>query len=175
MRRLLAAGLVLALGAAAPDARQFRAREKHFRCLLQGAKAEGRDFYVFHRNPRRLRKALAIARGERPGTPYPVGTVLQLFPFEAMVKRGGRFNPEGQGWEFFRLAITPEGGTEIVSRGGAEVENGVGSCQGCHLRVAGEFDLVCEAAIGQGGLGLSSEQIEAIQRTDARCRSGTPR
>ena len=37
------------------------------------------------------------------GKGYPVGTILQLFPFEAMAKRGGKFNKAGHGWEYFTL------------------------------------------------------------------------
>src|SRR5207244_13178579 len=65
--------------------------------------------FVFHRRHRKLRKALRIAERDLPARRYPPGTILQLFPFEAMVKRGGRFNPEGDGWEFFRLSVTPAG------------------------------------------------------------------
>jgi hypothetical protein len=169
VRPLVIAILVIALAPPVTAAREFRARARHFRCLLDGVKPEGRDFFVFHRSRRSLRKALAIARGEHPGRPYPIGTIVQLVPFEAMVKRGGRFNPEGEGWEFFQLAIDAEGRTEILARGRDEVVNAAGSCQGCHLRVAGGADLVCEAAVGRGTL-FSPELIEAFQQADRRCR-----
>jgi hypothetical protein len=62
-----------------------------------------------------------------------VGTILQLFPFEAMVKRGGRFNPEGHGWEFFKLRVDERTGRRSW-RGGSEVTNLFGSRQGCHMK-----------------------------------------
>ena len=126
MRRIaLALSIVLALARGA--AAEFVAQAKDFRCLL---------FFVFHRKHRKLRKALRIAERDLPARRYPVGTIVQLFPFEAMVKRGGRFKRDGDGWEFFRLAVTPAG-TEIVARGGPEVPNGAGSCQGCHAAARG--------------------------------------
>ena len=46
----------------------------------------GKHFFVFHRKHRKLRKALRIAERDLPARRYPVGTIVQLFPFEAMVK-----------------------------------------------------------------------------------------
>jgi hypothetical protein len=88
MRRLLAAGLVVLLAAPA-GAAGFRARAKDFKCLTDGVRAPGLSFYVSHRTKRGLRKAVAVARKGNAGVRYPVGTILQLLPFEAMVKRGG--------------------------------------------------------------------------------------
>jgi hypothetical protein len=170
MRAALIAVLVLLLAAPGSLAGEFVANESHFQCLLDGVKPEGRDFYVFHRNRRRLRKAVRVARRGQPGKDYPVGTILQLFPFEAMVKRGKRYNPEGNGWEFFQLVPRADGTTTIASRGAGEVQNVIGSCQGCHKNVAADFDLVCETAVGRGGLGLSPEQVAALQAGDPRCR-----
>ena len=85
-----------------------------------------------------------------------------------MAKRGGRFNPSGDGWEFFRLAVT-SAGTRIVQRGGAEVANLAGSCQGCHA-AARTYDFVCEGH-AVASLGLSEEAIRALQR-DPRCSPG---
>jgi len=153
--------LALARGAAA----EFVAQAKDFRCLLDGRAVAGKHFFVFHRKHRKLRKALRIAERDLPARRYPVGTIVQLFPFEAMVKRGGRFNPDGDGWEFFRLAVTPAG-TEIVARGGPEVTNGAGSCQGCHAAARG-YDFVCEGH-AVATLGLSDNTIRALQH-DPRC------
>jgi hypothetical protein len=59
---------------------------------------------------------------------------LQLFPFEAMVKRTKGFNPEGNDWEFFQLVPEqkPNGKykTKILAQSKAEVANPAGSCQG---------------------------------------------
>jgi hypothetical protein len=108
-----------------------------------------------------------VAHLDRPRKHYPVGTILQLFPFEAMVKRGGRFNPEGDGWEFFRLSVSAEG-THIIARGGAEVTNFAGSCQNCHV-AARAYDFVCEGHAVQS-LPLPAGTIRALQH-DPRCPS----
>ena len=68
----------------------------------------------------------------------------------------------------FRLAVT-SAGTQIVQRGGAEVANLAGSCQGCHA-AARSYDFVCEGH-AVATLGLSEETIRALQR-DPRCPPG---
>jgi hypothetical protein len=164
--RLLAA-VAIALLLVPPAGAEFVARAKDFRCLTDGAAVPGRGFFVFHKNRRKLRKAVRIATRDVPGKRYPVGTIVQLFPFEAMVKRGGRFNRDGHGWEFFRLRVSAEG-TEIVQRGGGEVENLAGSCQGCHMTgSAPDHDLVCEGH-GAVQLPLGPDLIRALQ-ADPRC------
>ena len=168
MRSLVLAGLLGALMATAAPAKEFIAQESDFRCLLDGKKVDGKTFVLFNRNRGRLRKALHLARKGKPGKQYPVGTIVQLFPFEAMVKRGGGFNPEGDGWEFFQLSVTPSG-TQIVSRGGAEVTNVAGSCQNCHQNFASQFDLICEFVIGSSGLGFTDDQVRGLQAADPRC------
>ena len=40
---------------------------------------------------------------------YPVGTVLQLIPTEAMVKRHKGYSPSTDDWEFFALKVSPQG------------------------------------------------------------------
>jgi hypothetical protein len=51
-----------------------------------------------------LNATLAVAEATEGGT-YPVGTLIQLFPGEAMVKQpgGGGFSPDTGDWEFFEL------------------------------------------------------------------------
>jgi hypothetical protein len=51
-----------------------------------------------------------------PDKEYPVGTILQLVPFEAMVKHPHEKFPKTNGWEFFALEVS-EGGTKIRDRG----------------------------------------------------------
>ncbi len=57
-----------------------------------------------------LDQALAVARSEEGGD-YPVGTVLQLIPNEAMVKRAAGFSAETHDWEVFALDVSAEGTT----------------------------------------------------------------
>jgi hypothetical protein len=61
---------------------------------------------------------LAVANSATGGT-YPPGTVIQLIPTEAMVKRDKGFNPVTHDWEFFELDVSKDG-TEIRKRGFAE-------------------------------------------------------
>lgn len=69
-------------------------------------------------------EALAVANDPEGGV-YPVGTVIQLIPTEAMVKRGPGTNPATNDWEFFYLAVS-QAGTGIEARGFEDVENGLG-------------------------------------------------
>ena len=168
--RLLALALMLSITAAA-SAREFVAEVDDFKCLTDGTQAPGKHFYISNLKKRKLKKALKKTETGKVGKGYPVGTILQLFPFEAMVKRGGKFNREGHGWEYFQLHVTSDGQTEILKRGTAEVTGLTGtSCQDCHERLAADHDAICEFIIGAEGLGLTDEMIAALQASDARCK-----
>lgn len=136
-----------------------------FVCIRDGEKV--RKFYVT--NPLGfLDEALAVANSSEGGV-YPVGTVLQLVPLEAMVKRRVGFSPETNDWEFFSLDVS-EGETTILARGSADVVNAFGgNCLGCHSLAAPQWDLVCEDTHGCDPLPLSAEVIENIQNADSRC------
>src|SRR5688572_3817279 len=62
---------------------------------------------------------------------YPVGTVVQLFPEEVMVKRGAGFSADTGDWEFLKLHVG-SGRTVITERGTTEIGNPGGSCLSCH-------------------------------------------
>jgi hypothetical protein len=117
-----------------------------------------------------LDATLAVANDPEGGT-YPVGTVIQLIPQEAMVKRAPGFDPDANDWEFFTLDVTPAG-TTIVSRGGSEVVNRFSgtSCAGCHSAAEPQFDLVCEDDHGCAPLPVGDDVIAAIQQADPRPR-----
>jgi hypothetical protein len=175
MRRRLALALSLPLAAALVTPSlghaEPHARPRDFRCLLEGKKPEGKDFYVFNRNRAKLRKAVAMSQtGELPDKGYPVGTILQVLPGEAMIKRRHGFNPEGDDWEFVRLIPMADGSTQIRADGKGEVTNALGSCQGCHKALAQHFDLVCGFVVGASGLGLTEEQLANLQASDPRCQ-----
>jgi hypothetical protein len=140
---------------------EFIAQESDFECLLNSPQV--RHFRVTNRLGN-LEEALAVAAaaGEQPGLEFPVGTVIQLIPGEAMVKRGGNFDPEHGGWEYFSLNVS-HAGTRIRSRGGAETP-----CYGCHS-AARSFDYVCENNHGCVPLSLSQETVDLLQRSDPRC------
>jgi hypothetical protein len=117
-----------------------------------------------------LDATLAVAQNPGSG-PYPVGSVIQLIPQEAMVKRAPGFDPASNDWEFFTLDTTAAG-TAIVTRGGSEVVNRftASSCAGCHSAADAEFDLVCEDDHGCAPLPVGDDLIAAIQAADPRPR-----
>jgi hypothetical protein len=118
-----------------------------------------------------LDEAISVAEDPDGGT-YPVGTIIQLVPSEAMVKRAPGFSPATNDWEFFSLAVSPEG-TEILERGGAEVINQFGgSCADCHLQSDSQFDLVCENTHGCEPLPIGDEVIQTVQASDPRPSAG---
>jgi hypothetical protein len=113
-----------------------------------------------------LDAALAVARKPK-GAVYPVGTVIQLIPTEAMVKRHKGFSPTTGDWEFFSLDVSPTG-TEIKSSG-AKVKNFLGAdCASCHVAAKQNFDFVCEKRHGCAPLGVTDELIASIQKSDPR-------
>jgi hypothetical protein len=118
-----------------------------------------------------LEATLAVANEPGGAGEYPVGTVIQLIPQEAMVKRAPGFDPASNDWEFFTLDVTATG-TTILARGGSEVVNRFsgGSCSGCHSAAEPQFDFVCEDDHGCAPLPVGEEVIEAIQQSDPRPR-----
>ena len=117
-----------------------------------------------------LEETVKIATANKGGK-YPVGTILQLVPQEAMVKRRAGFNPKTKDWEFFFLA-TDANGTTIEKRGGAEVVNRFGgNCAACHAAAQGKFDLVCEKTHGCAPLPIGDDVIHAVQTADPRPRA----
>ena len=116
----------------------------------------------------RLDEALAVAEDPAGGV-YPVGTVVQLIPNEAMVKRAVGFAPDNSDWEFFALETTADG-TTIMARGTSEVVNGFGgNCFDCHAKAAPQWDRICESGHGCDPLPFTPEQIEMVQQADPRC------
>lgn len=117
----------------------------------------------------RLDEAVAVANSPEGGV-YPVGTVIQLVPQEAMVKRKAGFSPFFGDWEFFELKVSAAG-TEITKRGDAEIVNRFGgSCATCHSKADVRFDFVCEKDRGCDPLPIGEEVFRFLQETDPRPR-----
>jgi hypothetical protein len=115
-----------------------------------------------------LDEALDVANDTEGGGAYPVGTVIQLIPQEAMVKRAPGFDADTNDWEFFALNVSAEG-TEITTRGGDEVINQFGgSCADCHSLAKPEFDFVCEKEHGCEPLPIGDDVIHSVQESDPR-------
>ena len=114
-----------------------------------------------------LDAVLAVAR-DPDGGDYPVGTIIQLLPQEAMVKRREGFSPATNDWEFFFLTVSPDG-TVIETRGAEGVVNRFGgNCASCHAAAGDRFDFVCEDDHGCAPLPIGEELFTAIQEADPR-------
>jgi len=125
-----------------------------------------RGFYVDNRLGH-LKQTLAVANSKQGGV-YPVGTLLQLVPQEAMVKRRKGFDPATKDWEFFFLT-TDATGTKIVTRGTDDVVNRFGgNCASCHQGAAARFDGVCEENHGCAPLPLGPGVFHANPESDPR-------
>jgi hypothetical protein len=111
-------------------------------------------------------EAVRLLQDPRPGMSLPLGTVVQALSNEAVVKRGGGFDPEHGDWEFFSLQPEP-GRTRILSRGKSAF-NVAGNCRDCHAH-ARRHDLLCSAAHECPPPGLRNEHFIWTQWTDPRC------
>ena len=113
-----------------------------------------------------LADAVKVANDPNGGM-FPVGTVIQLVPQEAMVKRRAGFGPELNDWEFFTLTPSAQG-TVITARGGAEVLNRFAhqSCAICHVKANIKFDFICEKTHGCDPLGIPDSVFIALQQSD---------
>jgi hypothetical protein len=117
---------------------------------------------------------LSVARAPTGGT-YPVGTIVQLNPVEAMVKRRSGFDATSNDWEFFALNVG-DAGVGITDRGGGTiVSNARGTCLSCHIPAQAAFDLVCGDPV-EGGpttthgcVPLPVDTSVLIARPDPKC------
>jgi hypothetical protein len=163
---LLAAGCGGDGSTPAPQApADFVATESDFECLENWAKV--RHMRITNRLGH-LEEALALAENPEPGKQFPVGTIVQLFPGEAMVKRGPDYDPANNNWEYFELRVSRES-TTINVRGRDDVINMFGAqCWGCH-QAARDFDFLCEEDRGCIDLPIGAREVEALQNADPRC------
>ncbi len=165
-RSILAAGLGL-FTLSGVSAQDITVTEQTFGCILDWPKV--RNTYFKQDDPKKLKEAMRIFRDSVPDKEYPVGTILQLIPFEAMVKHPREKFPTTNGWEFFDLEVSKEG-TKIKERGEQVVNHSQGvTCLSCH-QPAAKFDFVCEKGHGCAPIPFDDEKIAAIQKTDLRCK-----
>ena len=138
---------------------------KSFRCITKMTRV--RHFYVD--NLRGNLAATVAAANSKVGAVYPPGSVIQLVPGEAMVKREKGFNATTHDWEFFELDVSKDG-TQIRRRGFADIVNRFGgNCFGCHIAARPQWDLVCETDHGCAPIPVTRAMVAALQRTDPRC------
>jgi len=150
---------------AAPAVKTVTITEASFSCIRKLEPVRG--FYVGNLVGN-LNGTLKVARSETGGV-YPVGSVVQLVPTEAMVKREAGFNAATNDWEFFELAVSPTA-TRINVRGAAEVKNRFGgNCLSCHAPASAKWDMICEQSHGCLPIPVTPTMAKAIQNTDPRC------
>jgi len=143
----------------------FDMKASDFECILRWPKVRGFRITnkLGHEN-----QAVALANANTGGV-YPVGTLIQLVPFEAMIKRRAGFSAATHDWEFFSLSVSSSG-TTIRSRGTDTVVNQFGgNCLSCHSKAMPQWDLICETNHGCDPLPLTASQIATLQMNDARC------
>ncbi len=165
MMIMLAAGFDHLLSSGA-SSQEIAVSEETFGCILDWPKVRNTRFK--HADPEKLKEAMRIFRDSVPDKNYPVGTILQLIPFEAMVKHPREKFPNTNGWEFFFLDVSKEG-TKIADRGEQVVNRSQGvTCLSCH-QPAARFDFVCEKGHGCAPIPFDDQKIADIQQADLRC------
>jgi hypothetical protein len=175
--RRSATTLAMALGALggsqaadAPAGAAVNVTEGSFRCIRQMVPV--RHFYVDNLLGD---TAGTLAAANAPqGAAYPPGSVVQLVPTEAMVKREPGFSPATGDWEFFELEVS-ESGSKIRTRGFADVNNRFGkNCFACHVPARAPGDFVCESGHGCEAIPIDRAMTGALQRSDPRCGAPAP-
>lgn len=139
--------------------------EKSLGCFLDGTRI--RNTYIRNADPEKLKEATRIFKDSVPDTDYPVGTILQLLPGEAMVKRPSEEFPLTNGWEFFALDIM-EHGVRIRAQGDRVSNINSVPCMACH-QAAAKFDFVCGKGHGCAPLAFGDKKIAELQAADQRC------
>ncbi|MBM4283522.1 MAG: hypothetical protein FJ137_23200 [Deltaproteobacteria bacterium] len=174
----LAGAITCAMGCAAAERQQWEDTfagdgddaflvDDDFACFTdrRWADVDGRRVWNVFGGARQA-QAVALAVSRAPGE-YPVGTVLQLFTFEAMVKRGAGFSPATNDWEYLVLD-TSSGSTVITARGTTDVGNVGGTCLSCH-GAATAHDSVCFTNSSCRPLPFFVD-TEVVPASDERCR-----
>ncbi len=157
-----------AVPTATPAPLDFAAVAEDFDCILDWEPV--RSFRITNKLGF-VGEAVDLARNPERGRQFPVGTIIQLFPGEAMVKRGETFDPDNNNWEYFELDTSVDG-TTIRVRGRDDVINRFGGqCFGCHA-AARDFDFICETGRGCVDLGIPREVFPDLQNADPRCSGG---
>ena len=147
------------------DAKTVEITDKDFGCIRDMQPVRGMYIGNLLGN---IDATQAVANSEEGGV-YPPGTVIQVVPGEAMVKREQGFNAATNDWEFFVLNVAPEG-TQIANRGGDEIKTAFGQdCLSCHAQAKPKWDMVCETGHGCAPIPITRDMIVALQKTDQRC------
>jgi hypothetical protein len=173
MGAMLSLGLAVAAGSPATDAQApdaLKVDAASFRCIRKMTPV--RHFYVDNLVGD---SAGTLAAANAPkGAIYPPGSVVQLVPTEAMVKREKGFSPATGDWEFFELEVS-DSGSKIRTRGFADVNNRFGkNCFACHVPAREPWDFICESGHGCEPIPIDRAMTGALQRSDPRCGAPAP-
>ena len=156
-------------GTGATTAEDFDPMASDFTCIAEWQAILGFRINNFLGH---LDEAVAVAENPEGGV-YPVGTILQHFPTEAMVKRRAGFSPDTKDWEFFLLNVSQDGTTTITSRGTTEITTMGDTCASCHAMADDKFDFVCntygDAGSANCGFDLMPAQLDSQIANDPRC------
>lgn len=157
--------------AATPPAATVTVDDNSFQCMRKKM-LPVRHFYVDNLLGNQA-GTLAAANAPK-GAIYPAGSVVQLVPTEAMVKREAGFSPATGDWEFFELEVNDKG-SKIGKRGFAEVNNRFGkNCFTCHVPARDPWDFICETGHNCEPIPIDHKMTGALQRSDPRCGAPEP-
>src|SRR3954452_2668693 len=133
MHRLLVVAGAAAVLAGTTFALQTQdAPESVMSCVATGTKVG--HTWIQHADPARLKDAVRIYETKAENAEYPEGTIFRVIPQEAMIKHSKAAFPNTNGWEYFALAVTPQGTT--VRGRGDDASNRLGTCKSCHAGAA---------------------------------------
>ena len=169
--RMVATAITVSLGLVAVSqvanaaTEMVKVDDSSFHCIRQMTPV--RHFYVDNLLGN-IAGTVAAANAPK-GAIYPAGSVVQLVPEEAMVKRESGFSPATGDWEFFELHVDDKG-SKIGKRGFADVNNQFGgNCFTCHAPARDPWDFICESGHGCEPIPIDHKMTGAMQRSDPRC------
>ena len=155
-------------GGGASSADDFDPKPADFECIADWEKVSG--FRITNKLGKTA-EAVAVAKSASGGV-YPVGTIIQHLPTEAMVKRKAGFSPQTKDWEFFILTISGAT-TTIAQRGTTDLMTMGQSCASCHMKAPSQYDFVCNIWGDQGsmncGFNFGDTQLNSAIDMDTRC------
>ena len=150
----------------AESAQDLEMQAKDFECIQNWDKVN--NFFITNKLGH-LEEALAVANSAE-GREYPVGTIIQLVPIEAMFKRTKGWDPQTNDWEFFFLGVDGHE-TTIITRGAKETMNRFGgNCFDCHSQAEPQWDMVCQEGRGCEPLPWLLMLNLSFFQNDSRCK-----
>lgn len=147
----------------------FDPKPEDFECISNWEKVSG---FRITNALGKTAEAVAVAKSASGGV-YPVGTIIQHLPTEAMVKRRAGFSAETKDWEFFILQLSADGQTTISERGTTELRTMGQTCASCHMKAPDDYDFICNIWGDQGssncGFNLNDNTLDSALAMDTRC------